>query len=141
MISSQSLFERFRTAEETISKGGRDFTLFGLFQRDDLPTKFDVVVSASWLVSDRNSLNLLIELVRQAIGDDDWWPRIGTFVVLPQEDPLVQAVLSRMPGGATRHEVRLLHNVPYEDEFIESAAIITAVRPAAEAWRPEPVAA
>ena len=141
MISTQSLFERFRTAEETISRGGRDFTLFGLFQRDDLPTKYDVVVSASWLVRDRSSLSLLIELVHQAIGDDDWWRRIGKFVVLPQDDPLVQAVLSLMPGDATRHEVKLLHDVPYEDEFIESAAIITAVNPVAEGRMPERVAA
>lgn len=141
MISTQSLFERFRTAEEIISQGGRDFTLFGLFQRDDLPTKYDLVVSASWLVRDRSSLSLLTELVRQALGDDDWWRRIGKFVVLPQDDPLVQAVLSRMPGGATRHEIKLLHDVPYEDEFIESAAIITAVKPVAEGRKPEPVAA
>ena len=141
MISNQSLFERFRTVEETISNGGRDFTLFGLFQRDDLPTKYDLVVSASWLVRDRSSLSLLVELVHQAVGDDDWWRRIGKFVVLPQDDPLVSAVLSLMPSDTTRHEVRLLHDVPYEDEFIESAAIITAVRPAAEARRPEPVAA
>lgn len=141
MISSQSLFERFRSAEETISKSGRDFTLFGLFQRDDLPTKYDLVVSAPWLVSNLRSMNLLVELVRQAIGDDDWWPRIGKFVVLSQDDPLVQAVLSRMPGDATRHEVKVLHDVPYEDEFISSAAIITAVKPVAEGRRSEPVAA
>ena len=113
--------------EETISKGGRDFTLFGLFQRDDLPTKYDLVVSASWLVRDRSSLSLLIELVHQAIGDGNWWPRIGTFVVLL--------------GDATRHEVKLLHNVPCEDGFIESAAIITAVNPVAEGRVPERVAA
>jgi len=91
-------------------------------------------------VSNLSSLNLLVELVRQAIGDD-WWPRIGKFVVLPQNDLLVQAVLSRMPGDATRHEVKVLHDVPYEDEFIESAAIITAVKPVVEGKMPERVAA
>ena len=140
-INVQSLFERFRSAEETISKSGRDFILFGLFQRDDLPTKYDVVVSASWLVSNLSSLNLLVGLVREAIGDEGWRPRIGKFVVLPQDDPLVQSVLSRMPGDVTRHELRVIDNLLYEDDVISQAAIITAVKPGAESRTPERVAA
>ena len=141
MISPLNLFERFRSAEEAISKSGRNFTLFGLFQRDDLPTKYDVVVSAPWLVSNRSSLDLLIGLIREAIGDEGWWPRIGKFAVLPQDDPLVQAVLSRMPGDVTRHELRVIDNLLYEDDVISQAAIITAVKPGVESRVPERVAA
>ena len=140
-ITIQSLFERFRTAEETISKSGRDFVLFGLFQRDDLPTKYDLVVSAPWLVSNLASLNLLVGLVREAIGDKGWWPRIGKFVVLPQDDSLVQSVLSRMPSDVTRHELRVIDNLLYEDDVISQAAIITAVKPGSESRTPERVAA
>ena len=140
-ITIQSLFERFRTAEETISKSGRDFVLFGLFQRDDLPTKYDLVVSAPWLVSNLASLNPLVGLVREAIGDKGWWPRIGKFVVLPQDDSLVQSVLSRMPSDVTRHELRVIDNLLYEDDVISQAAIITAVKPGSESRTPERVAA
>jgi len=141
MIHSMNLFEQFRAAEEQISQGGNDFTLFGLFQRDDLPSKYDLVVSASWLMGDRSSMNLLVELVRQAIGNDNWWPRIGKFVVLPQDDPFVQAVLSRMPDDAARHQLKVINDLPYEDEIISNAVIITAVKPMVGGRIPERVAA
>lgn len=141
MTNSRNLFEQFRSAEENISETVNDFTLFGLFERDDIPGKYDVIASAFWLISDLSSLNLLAELVRQAIGNDNWWPRIGKFVVLPQSDPIVQAVLSRMPSDATRHELKVINDLPYEDEIIRNAVIITAVKPVAEGRMPEPVAA
>ena len=141
MTHSLNLFEQFRSAEESISKTFNNFTLFGLFERDDIPGKYDVVASAFWLIGDRTSLNLLAELVRQAIGNDSWWPRIGKFVVLPEDDPLVQAVLSRMPGDATRHELKVINDLPYEGESIRNAVIITAVKPIVESRIPEQVAA
>ncbi len=134
-----SLFEEFRRAEETISQTGA-FTLFGLFERDDVPGKFDVIASASWLSGDRASLNLLAELVRQAIGNDNWWARIGKFVVLPENSPLLQAVLSRLPGGSVRHDLNAVSDLIYDDQVIKNAIIITAVRPPVELMRPETVA-
>lgn len=136
-----NLFEQFRRAEEAISETGPGFTLFGLFERDDVPGRFDVIVSAQWLTGSRLSLNLIAELVRQAIGNDNWWPRIGKFVVLPENDPLVKAVLSRMPSDPVRHEMRVLNDLPYEGEIIRNVVIITADSQPNESRRPEPVAA
>ena len=136
-----NLFEKFRRAEETISQTGHAFTLFGLFEREDISGKFDVVASAPWLSDDRASLNLLAELVRQAIGNDNWWTSIGRFVVLPESAPLVKAVLGRLPDGPVRHDLKSVNDLVYDGEVTKNAIIITAVRPAVEALRPEAVAA
>ncbi len=141
MTHPMNLFEQFRRAEETISETGQEFTLFGLCERDDVPGKFDVIVSARWLTGSRLSLNLIAELVRQAIGNDNWWPRIGKFVVLPENDPLVKAVLSRMPSDPVMHDLRVLNDLPYEGEIIRNAVIITADRQPDERRRLDPVAA
>lgn len=121
-----NLFEQFRRAEETISSQQGQFHLFGLFERDDVPYKFDVVVSAVWLTGGRTSLMLIAELVRNAIGNDTWWPKIGKFVVLPDSDPFVKAVLSEVPGDGVLHDMKVLNDLPYDGEIIRNAVIITA---------------
>ncbi len=121
-----NLFDQFRRAEGTISTAQGQFHLFGLFERDDVPDKFDVVVSASWLPGGRLSLMVIAELVRNAIGNDAWWPKIGKFVVLPASDPFVEAVLGALPGDGVLHEMQVLNNLPYDGEIIRNAIIITA---------------
>lgn len=140
MTNSHNLFEQFRSAEERISEAWGEFTLFGLFERDDIPGKFDVIASATWLFSDRSSLNLLAEMVRNNIRDDNWWPRIGKFVLLDQDDPFVTAVLSRMPNESVRHDLQVLNDLSYDGEIIRNAVIITAQHPIATIT-PQPVAA
>jgi hypothetical protein len=121
-----NLFEQFRQAEETISTDQGQFYLFGLFERDDVPNKYDVVVSAAWLPGGRTSLMMIAELVRSAIGSDDWWPKIGKFVVLPSSSSFVKAVLGRVPDDGVLHDMKVLNDLPYDGEIIRNAVVITA---------------
>lgn len=136
-----NVFEQFQKAEAAISKDGNTFTLFGLFRREDVPNKYDVIASAYWLPGGRDSLNLLAELVRRSIGSDEWWHLIGKFVILSPEDPFVQAILNEMPTDRLEHGLKVIHQVPYGDDMIRDAAIITAVRPGAEHRMPQLAAA
>ncbi len=125
------LFEQFRKAEKTISEkyeADGDFTLFGLFERDDIPGKYDVIVSAYWLIGGLGSLTILTRLVQEAIGTG-WWRQIGRFVIVPQEDPLISAVLERLPPEGIRHDLRVLTDLVYEHDVIRRAVIITAIHP------------
>ena len=121
-----NLFEQFRRAEETISREQGEFTLFGLFERDDVPGKFDVIISTPWLFTDRTSLLVITELVRNAIESDNWWMRIGKFVLLDKEDPFVRAVLDRMPNDFMQHDLKVINDLVYEGEIIRNAVVITA---------------
>lgn len=124
----KNLFEQFRQAEETISKEQGEFTLFGLFERDDVPGKYDVIISTPWLFTDRASLLTITELVRNAIKSDNWWMQIGKFVLLDENDPFVKAVLARMPNDFVQHDMKVINDIIYEDEIIRNAVIITALK-------------
>ncbi len=121
-----NLFEQFRRAEEAVSSTHGQFTLFGLFERDDVPGKFDVIISTPWLFTDRSSLLVITELVRNAIESDNWWMRIGKFVLLDEKDPFVKAVLERMPNDFVQHDLKVINDLVYEGEIIRNAVIITA---------------
>ena len=118
------VFAQFRRAEKELSHDFGQFQLFGLFERDDIPGRYDVVVSGAGLKSSLRDLTRLTDSVRNAIGSD-WWPYIGKFVVLDTDDPFVQAVLNRTPDGFVQHELFMVNNLLYEGETIRSAAIIT----------------
>ena len=128
MTHSNNLFEQFRSAEESVSQTWGEFTLFGLFERDDIPNKFDVIASAEWLKEDRKSLLDLTDSVRASIRHDNWWSRIGKFVVLSPQDPFVKAVLKRMPSDVIEHDLQTLTDFTYEGDVIRNAVIITALK-------------
>ena len=119
---------QFRSAEESVSQTWGEFTLFGLFERNDIPNKFDVIASAEWLKEDRKSLLDLTDSVRASIRHDNWWSRIGKFVVLSPQDPFVKAVLKRMPSDVIEHDLQTLTDFTYEGDVIRNAVIITALK-------------
>lgn len=155
MIYPDDLFEAFRQAEIAMSKAWGEFTMFGLFERDDIPGKYDVVVSGSQMIegvrlsSDRRSLIRLADMAADTVGEvikKEWWRQVGRFVVLDEGDPLVKAVLARMPNEGIQHDLQIVTDLYYDGEIIRSAAIITAQKQPiqklpSESKRPQAVAA
>lgn len=146
MTHSNNLFEQFRSAEEEVSKDFGEFKLFGLFEREDLPGKYDVIVSGSGLKGSelngsRASLVELADRVGNAIDNDTWWTKIGKFVILPEDDPFVIAVLQRMPNDSIEHDLHPLYDFAYEGDIIRNAVIITALKSPVRRMTAHPVAA
>ena len=56
--------EKFRRAMQDISATRGEFILFGLFLREEAPDKWDLVISAPWLETDK--LKALREFVEKA---------------------------------------------------------------------------
>ena len=119
-------FQQFQQAEENIAKERGEFTLFGLFERSDFLGRYDVVVSAKWLKDDRTSLGLIIDLVTAAIGNQEWWLKIGRFDIVPTNGPFLEVVREALSNGPVQHDLKRITNIYYEGNMIPSAMIITA---------------
>ena len=147
-ISTSDMIRIFRKAEKNISEERGAFMLFGLFERLDIHEEYDLVISAPWLKDDRVSTNLIFDLVRASIGHDNWFGKIGLFMIVPQNGPFAAAVREALPNGPIQHGMKRLTNFFYDGEIIRDAVIITSVEPEAKVETPkrkaraaEPVAA
>ena len=125
-------FQQFQQAEENIAKERGEFTLFGLFERSDFLGRYDVVVSAKWLKDDRASLGLIIDLVTAAIGNQEWWLKIGRFDIVPEDGPFLEVVREALTNGLVQHDLKRITNIYYEGNMIPSAMVITAAHPLGE---------
>ena len=128
-ISTAHVMRQFQDAEEKISRERGAFALFGLFERSDIFGKYDVVISAPWLKDDLASLELIIDLVTAAIGNQKWWPKIGRFDIVPEDGPFLEVVREALPDGLVQHDLKRITNIYYEGNMIPSAMVITAAHP------------
>ena len=137
ILSTNDIISLFRNAEEEISRERGEFTLFGLFERLDIPNKYDCVVSAPWLKDELSSINLIFDLVYASIGHNKWFRNIGIFMPVPEHGPFAAAVREALPNGPIRHGKTRITNFFYDGEIIRDAVIITSVEPAAEVVKPK----
>lgn len=80
------LAEKFRDAEEKVAEERGGFYLFGLFERQRSPGRWDLVASAPWLKTDREGTVELIVLLRDKMDTEDWKVIGGVFPTEPTSD-------------------------------------------------------
>lgn len=143
LVSTGEMVSLFRKAEANISRERGDFTLFGLFESLNIYEKYNLVVSASWLKDDRASTNLIFDLVRASIADDNWFSKVSVGRIVPENGPFAAAVREALLDGPIQHGMKRITNFFYDGEIIRDAVIITSVETATvqTSKRGEPVAA
>ena len=144
-FTTTDIVRLFQQAEWDISQECGQFTLFGLFERVDIPSKYDVVMSAPWLRDDADSMNLMFDLAHASIGNDNWFSKIGIFVIVPGNGPFAAAVHEVLSNDPVQHSMKRITNFFYDGEIIRDAVIITSVEAVAgnaaqASKRGEPVA-
>lgn len=85
-----NLIEKFARLEAEIAQERGDFTLFALFMREDVPDRWDLIISAPWVGEDkRGAVDYLIDQIKSKLGKEDliWLSRI---VPVDPEDVEVQ---------------------------------------------------
>src|SRR2546426_3521117 len=66
------LTEKFTRLESQIAQEKGDFTLFALFMREDVPDRWDLIVSAPWLGDDkRAAVSYLVDQIKSKLGERD----------------------------------------------------------------------
>lgn len=92
--------------ERALSKERGRFTLFALFLREEALEKWDLVVSAPWIETDRRSaLKLLSDRVRESLSVSDLLS-ISRIVLADPSDPAVDAINRTVPVEHSTVEVK-----------------------------------
>lgn len=126
------LTKKFTRLESQIAKERGDFTLFALFMREDVPDRWDLIISAPWVGEDkRGAVDYLIDQIKSKLGKEDliWLSRI---VPVDPEDVEVQDLNRTIQVEHGNVEVR---DSNFFGQAIKRAHIITSKLPPAPATR------
>ena len=147
MINSDAFLmaQKFRDAEIQAAQEYGGFYLFGLFEREQIPGRWDVVASAPWLKTDREGTHHLLVALREKMNLEDW-KLIGAVIPLEPSSFFVSAAMNLFH---LKHQVEEVNELDpsYQGTYsirIGHAFLITAdaaPAPAAQAAAPELAAA
>lgn len=124
MISN--IASRFAGLESRIAQEKGEFALFALFLREDVPDRWDLIVSAPWVGTDREAaLNYFVEEIKSVLGSQDLTV-LSRIVFIDPSDPAVENLNRAIHVEHGTAEVR-------DSNFfglpIKHAFIITSKRP------------
>ncbi len=127
-----NLIEKFARLEAEIAQDRGDFTFFALFMREDVPDRWDLIVSAPWVGEDkRGAVDYLIGQIKSKLGEEHL-TCLSRIVPADPEDVAVQDL---------NRAIQVEHgNVEVNDSTffglaIKRAHIITSKLPPAPATR------
>ena len=136
--SSLVIAEKFRGAEAEVAQNRGEFAVFGLFEIEDHPGRWDLVAAAPWLDSSRSSIRELIDAVSQYFSVKDW-KIISTVVPMKTDSDFAQAITRKYH---LEHEVEEIGNVYVNGVYVKHAFLITSNSNLLPALvMPQPVAA
>ena len=126
------LSNKFRDLESRIAQEKGGFTLFALLMREDVPDRWDLIVSAPWVGTDKHAaVEYFVNQIRSQLGQQDL-TSLARIVVVDPQDAAVRAfngLVEIEHGGAEVRDSNLF-GLPVKHAFI-----ITSKR------RPTPAAA
>lgn len=125
-MTGRELSDKFRDLESRISEEKGDFTLFALFMREDVPDRWDLLVSAPWVGSDkRGVVDYFVTQIKSQLGAQDL-TSLARIVVVDPDDAAVQALnrTVQIEHGGVEVRDSILFGLP-----IKHAFIITSKRP------------
>src|SRR5437868_4931443 len=89
MITTE-LPARFKKLESDVSAAKGEFALFALFLREDLPDRWDLMISAPWASADQDgALDYLISRIKSDLGPTDL-TQLSRIVFIDPNDIAVQ---------------------------------------------------
>ncbi len=129
-MTGHELSEKFRALESRIAQDKGGFVLFALFMREDVPDRWDLIVSAPWVgANKREAVDYFVNQIKSQLGEQDL-TSLSRIVVVDPEDAAVQAFNRAVEIEHGGVEVR-------DSNFfglpIKHAFIITSKRPPAPA--------
>ena len=124
--------EKFAGLESQIASEKGDFTLFALFMREDVPDRWDLIVSAMWVGEDkRSAVSYLVGQIKEKLGEQDL-TSLSRIVLIDPEEVAVQNINRAIQVEHGKVDVR---DSNFFGLAIKHAHIITSKRPPAPAAR------
>ena len=129
-MTTPELVERFARLETEIAQERGDFALFALFMCEEVPDRWDLMVSASWAGGDNAAVvNYLVAQIKSKLGDGDL-VSLSRIVVIDPEYAAVRMLNRNVHVEHGNVEVR---DSIFSGLAIKQAYIITSNRPPAQA--------
>lgn len=129
-MTTTEFTEKFARLESELAQEKGSFTLFALFMREDVPDRWDLIVSAPWIAEDQQAaVNFFVAEIKSRLGADALI-QLSRIVVVDPEDAAVQKL---------NRAIRVEHgNVEiWDNQFfglaVKHAQIITSQRPSLQA--------
>ncbi len=121
----KQLLGKLTAMEREVSQEEGDFRLFALFLREDSPDKWDLLVSAPWLDTDRSGgMDYLAQQVRSRLDTKELLS-LSRLVFIGADNPGIRAILQAFHAQHSQIE---LHDCNLFGLQIKHAYIITSDR-------------
>jgi hypothetical protein len=120
--------DRFVDLERKLSLEKGEFALFALFLRDDALDKWDLVVAAPWIESDRKTALSYITNQIQAAFKPDELTRLSRVVIVDEANPALDAINRAI---RIEHDIADIQNSNFFGLQIKHGYVITSQKPSA----------
>jgi hypothetical protein len=88
------IFDALEQIERRLADEKGSFTLFALFERQDIPTRWDLVIAAPWVEEDNvQAVRVIADEMKKNLPKDDL-VRVSRIVLLDPDDASVRAITS-----------------------------------------------
>jgi hypothetical protein len=122
----KELVDRFVALERKLSTEKGDFMLFALFMRDDAMDKWDLVVAAPWIESNRKTALRYVTNQIQAAFKPDEITHLSRVVLVDETNPALDAINRAI---RVQHGVADIQNSDFFGLQIKHGYIITSQKP------------
>jgi hypothetical protein len=124
----RELVNKFKEIEQKISVKKGDFVLFALFQREDSIDKWDLLVAAPWIDSDRKTALYYIAGQLQSSLNPEELVQLSRIVLIDLTNPGLNTTNDAIK---IEHGISELQNINFFGLQIKRAFIITSQKPVA----------
>jgi hypothetical protein len=126
-LISSDVVAKFQALETKIALDRGDFVLFALFGREDVPDRWDLIVSAPWASpDDETALEYMLSEIKKNMGQED----LTSLSRIVFVDPYDRAVESLNRAIHTEHGSVEVRDTNFFGLPIKHAFIITSKKPA-----------
>ncbi|MEK6409474.1 MAG: hypothetical protein AABN34_21325 [Acidobacteriota bacterium] len=122
----KEMVDRFVELERKLSAEKGDFALFALFLRDDALDKWDLVVAAPWIESNRKTALDYVTNQIQAVFNPDEITRLSRVVLVDETNPALDAINRAI---SVQHGIADIQNSVFFGLQIKHGYIITSQKP------------
>ena len=126
MIPSE-IPRKFAQLESDVAAERGDFALFALFLREDVPDRWDLIVSAPWVSDQKAALGFLVDKIKSDLGPGEL-TQLSRIVFVDPADPAVQNLNRTIQVEHGSVEVK---DSNFFGLAVKHAFIITSKRPQA----------
>lgn len=132
----KQITEKLTSLERDITSEKGEFSLFGLFLREDADKKWDLLASAPWLAPDtRESLDYIANHLRARLNTQELIS-LSAIIILEQDNPVLATIHNEV---RVRHGMAEVRDEIFSGVPIKKAYIITSERDTATKNRtPQP---